>query len=332
MLVRGEYMRNLLKELKEYLNQVLGVEDLKLDKIKLSSVPFLLNDLYDFYKIEIMSVNLLLFTPKINENITPGIIKKHIDIIKQKIDNDIFFLCEKIASYSRRDFIKYKIPFVIPGNQMYLPMIGIDFRERFRQSKNIKDDLFPAAQALLLYVIYNNIKTPLTASCLSEKLGYTSMTMGRAISRIATLGLGEDYKEGKERFIRFVDDLNALWKKALPYMKSPIKKEIFLDRIVNNLDCFIAELSALSECTMIVAPKYEAYAVSKDDWLKVNDDLELCKNSDDAKYKLQIWAYPPALFAENNIVDKLSLYLSLMNIQDERIEQSLENMMENFKW
>jgi hypothetical protein len=45
-----------------------------------------------------------------------------------------------------------------------------------------------------------------------------------------------------------------------------------------------------------------------------------------------LWRYPPALFAEHGIVDRLSLYLSLKDDHDERTETALEEMMEKFNW
>ncbi len=31
------------------------------------------------------------------------------------------------------DFIAQKVPFIVPGNQLYLPDLGLDLREYFRQ-------------------------------------------------------------------------------------------------------------------------------------------------------------------------------------------------------
>ena len=48
--------------------------------------------------------------------------------------------------------------------------------------------------------------------------------------------------------------------------------------------------------------------------------------------EIEVWWYPPALFAERGIVDPFSLYLSLKADHDERTEAALEEMMEKFQW
>jgi hypothetical protein len=48
--------------------------------------------------------------------------------------------------------------------------------------------------------------------------------------------------------------------------------------------------------------------------------------------EIEVWRYPPALFAARDVVDPLSLYLSLKGISDERIEASLDEMMRKLGW
>ena len=44
--------------------------------------------------------------------------------------------------------------------------------------------------------------------------------------------------------------------------------------------------------------------------------------------QLELWKYPPALFGRNGKVDPISLYCSLKDTPDERIENELETMLE----
>ena len=46
---------------------------------------------------------------------------------------------------------------------------------------------------------------------------------------------------------------------------------------------------------------------------------------------LQLWIYSPALFG-NNTVDPLSLYLSLKDDPDERVQIALDELMKGIKW
>ena len=45
-----------------------------------------------------------------------------------------------------------------------------------------------------------------------------------------------------------------------------------------------------------------------------------------------MWNYPPRLLGDGNAVDQISLYLSLRDDTDERIQQALEELLEEIRW
>jgi hypothetical protein len=95
-----------------------------------------------------------------------------------------------------------------------------------------------------------------------------------------------------------------------------------------------AGLTALAHYSMLAAPAYTTHALSREDWIalrKRHKIIEVPAQDPDA-YEIEVWWYPPALFAEHGIVDQLSLYLSLKADRDERTETALEEMMEKIKW
>ncbi len=47
---------------------------------------------------------------------------------------------------------------------------------------------------------------------------------------------------------------------------------------------------------------------------------------------VQIWRYIPNMLAKEKIVDPLSLWLSLKDDRDDRIQMALDDMEENFLW
>jgi hypothetical protein len=51
---------------------------------------------------------------------------------------------------------------VVPGNQMYLPMVGVDFRERFRRPIEAPTQFSPATQATVLHWMLKSTDKPLT--------------------------------------------------------------------------------------------------------------------------------------------------------------------------
>jgi hypothetical protein len=48
--------------------------------------------------------------------------------------------------------------------------------------------------------------------------------------------------------------------------------------------------------------------------------------------ELEVWSYSPKLFGENGVVDRSSLFLSIREDNDERVQSALEVMMEQVEW
>ena len=45
--------------------------------------------------------------------------------------------------------------------------------------------------------------------------------------------------------------------------------------------------------------------------------------------KVEIWRYNPSVLSLKDSVDELSLYLTLKNDKDERVEEAVEKLLEN---
>ena len=49
--------------------------------------------------------------------------------------------------------------------------------------------------------------------------------------------------------------------------------------------------------------------------------------------EIEIWKYDPELLARKGVVDPLSLYMSMKNTKDERVEMmALDTLLEKFQW
>ena len=57
-----------------------------------------------------------------------------------------------------------------------------------------------------------------------------------------------------------------------------------------------------------------------------------CPHREDANARIETWTYAPALLADGKGVDPLSLFLSLRDDPDERVQAALAAMMEGFTW
>jgi hypothetical protein len=57
-----------------------------------------------------------------------------------------------------------------------------------------------------------------------------------------------------------------------------------------------------------------------------------CRGPEDANLRLESWSYNPLLFSDDGMVDPLSLFLSLRDFPDERVQQQIEILIDQMPW
>ena len=55
-------------------------------------------------------------------------------------------------------------------------------------------------------------------------------------------------------------------------------------------------------------------------------------NKEYGLFRIEIWKYDPKLLSHTGTVDKLSLYLSLKDNDDERVQIELDNLLNDIQW
>lgn len=123
-------------------------------------------------------------------------------------------------------------------------------------------------------------------------------------------------------------------KKAGPYLINPIKNIITIRREDLPDSYFYAGEIALSEYSMLNPPPIPEVAVYKDSlnektmntldsrWAEPNDEL----------VHVELWNYDPALFSFEGKVDPVSLACTLKETDNERVEDAVNEMMEEWTW
>ena len=326
-------MKDLVDRLKRYLLDTLGIAVTLSKPINQGSLPFFLQDIYDVFQVKLLNEEFIVLASRDSE-LTPATIHKHIDIVSQQLKMKAVFIHSTISSFNRKRLIEHKVPFVIPGNQMYLPDLGIDLREYFIKKRSKTVILGPSTQAVILYALTQTMIEPLTPTQLAEALGYSRMAMTRSLDEIESLGLAEVSITGRKRLVYFDKNHRNLWEKALPHLRSPVKENVWLKVLVDELPFCQAGLTALANYSMLTPPQKQVYAAFTKDWKAIERKYsrEIISYPDEAGCELEVWIYSPGLFANGKIVDPFSLYLSLRDIEDERVESAMEEMMGGIEW
>ncbi len=328
-------MNNLIEKLKKYLKETLGIEISILPWKEQKKLPLFLVDSYHFFEASFLSNPCLLMISKEDIELTPNTIQKHWEQVKKKWSAPCIYVSNTISSYNRKRLIQHHTPFIIPNNQIYIPDMGFDLREHFNQQRAPKELFSPATQIVIISTLLKEKSEGLIPSKLAASLGYSSMTMTRVFNELETAGIGKLISKGKERWWIFQDTKKDLWEQTNSMLRSPIRSRESMKLLPGAKMPLIplAGLSALAEMTMINPPKTPVLAMGIEEYKKVSIPKGFQHSHiDEADFELEVWNYNPMPFSEHQRVDPFSLYLSLRDSKDERIEKALEELLEKIKW
>jgi len=336
-----------MKPTLQYIQETLGIQPTvnPLVNSDLERLPMYINEAYKLYLGNLFNTDIILAELKNEDELSIQQTEKQVQQIKKLLNRKVVVVLEKIQAYNRKRLIEKGINFIVPGKQLYMPDLLIDLRESFvhPKTKQQNETLLPSAQFLLFYhIIHRHQKWKLEEQSFKEiaqKLGYTPMAITNAIENLKYHDLVEVEGE-KEKFIRFRNDRNQLWNSAYGQnlFVNPVLKTVFVDKLPQDLFLLQSNASALPEYTDLNPSRQEYFAIEKTVFYGLQKSNALVNpNEYEGKYALEVWKYNPKTLVDElpntrSVVDPLSLYLSVKDSRDERIEMALDQILEKFIW
>ena len=218
-----------------------------------------------------------------------------------------------------------KVNFVIPNRQMFLPSLLLDIQPDRKVGLDLKETIPPFAQCLLLYHLQIESIVGTTGYGLSDKFGVSYATANKSLRWLVSKDLIKLHGV-KTKTVQIDISNRELWNKALPMLVSPIEQLYYTDAILEGQQ--ISGVNALASYTMLNEESRQCWAVTKKELktLAVATDKQFGEN------EIQVWKYNPKMLSTEGVVDKLSLYLSLKDNDDERIQIELERLINEMPW
>lgn len=311
-----------IKETALYMKGLLG-EDILFEPIRKSMVvklPYTIANSFRLYNARVLGQDVIFAIIADGNDIPPAQMQKTLAVIEKRCGCTVILCPITIASYNLQRLTAQKVNFVMPRKQMFIPSLLIDLKRQKNIDADLTETIPATAQCLLLYNLEVKSLDGKGAKELSELLQVSYASINRALRWLKERGL--IVLEGRRtKTIRFEYAKQELWEKALPLLSSPIEKQMFTDQQLDK--AMNSGINALSEYTMINPEKRVCYAIAKgeDKRLNVMTDKKFGTNS------IEVWRYNPRLLSDTETVDKLSLYLSLKDNEEERIQIELEHLI-----
>jgi len=328
-------MITLAQRLLDYLETVSG-ERPELVAEKAAGLPLFLRESYRIQTARLFGRRFLLALETSDRDAgSPGEYESQANALRSHLGETVVLVLPMLPSHARNRMVKLGVPFIVPGSQLFLPTAMIDLRERFSQPKPERGKrLTPAAQCLVLYHLQRHSLEDLPLRIIAEKIGYSPIMLTKVKDELDAADVCASSRLGRSITLSFKVHGRQLWERVLPLLSSPVKKTRWLHWDKPGYPALAAGITALSHRTVISDDRLPTYALPSATFL-ANLEGGLyrgCRGPEDANVRMEAWSYNPQLLGDGISVDPLSLFLSLRDSPDERIQQQLETLMAQISW
>lgn len=334
------FMKKILQQIQRYAEDSLGLKASPGKSANLN-VPFFIKDTYALASMQLTltekhKLKVVLVIQK--EEAYPGIVslRKHLNQIHKVTSDPLVYVNSALSAADRKSLISHHINFIQPPTQLFIPELALDISEAYRQKRLNRevDTLFPATQAVLIACFNRgwSVSQACTSSQIAQGLGYSRVTLSKVIDQLIDkdiLVTGE-----KARTYCFKEPVKAVFEKVSPLLKSPVKRVVFIKSIPEAGEgLFQAGETALAKYSMLAEPSTPIYALTQERFSKLRKQglISEAGSIDEVAATIELWTYPNPL-VDAEIADPLSLFLSLKDNKDERIQIALDEMMGDITW
>ncbi|MDC7279587.1 MULTISPECIES: hypothetical protein [Pseudobutyrivibrio] len=315
--------------MEKYLEQMLHMSvTIKENTSLYKQFPLGFKGKYYFYNVNIDGVECFAIQPKGVTGL-PQLRRDRLQVEKKSGLNCIIFL-DNTTFYAKEKMMEEGIPFVFNDKDIYLPFLGILLSANMQRNLKPIHQISFLTQKILMVGIYESYEKA-TVTYVSQQLGVSKMAVSKAFDEIEYLGIDVMDSKGKSRAITIQGDKKEIWKEILPYLRSPILKRFELIEDI-KLDKK-AGISALAEYSMLADNPYPTYAVLKTEikQSRVKEQKEISRGEVPGCVVLELGYYLD--YIKKNVQDPFSVLLSVKDeMDDERVEGSVEEMLEEYVW
>ena len=306
----------------EYLTRVLGIHVDYKNGI-LTNLPNYIYSRYELKQVSLDGKDAVFVYPKVELD-SVNAVKKHIDKISQISGTSAILVLDTLTYRYKEYLLRDHIPFIVDNKQIYLPFLALYLQERCDSEPIKTSELLPSAQMLLLYFIYNGCRE-IPSSKAARDLELTSTSISRASRQLVELKLLQSKAKGVHKMLFSDKTPEELFRFSKNYLFNPVKRTIYINKSDLSNELPLSSYTALSEYTMLSPSSITIYATDsiasfeKNSSTKLNNSTEQCA--------IELWRYNPIKLSNGKCVDKLSLALALSEDQDERTEESVDEML-----
>lgn len=278
---------------------------------------------FEIGKFEFNGTTMLIFSPKQGVNYSPLQLKNLSARIEKAKGLPSVFYFDRLLTYERDRLVEKDVYFVVSDKYAFVPSLIINRKDG---DSEVKKTFFPSTQYIMLYHLQAAPINGKSIRDLEALVPYKYKTIAKSIKQLERLGLLR-LSGSREKNIVIEQSNRDLWDAVQPHLIGPIKTTYYSSEPINS--GLIAGTAALSHYSMLAPEEVLTKAVTLDQFAELKRNNHKFYTFEDVQ-RIEVWKYPP--ITESAYADKLSLYLTLKDDNDPRVQKELETMINEMPW
>ena len=253
----------------------------------------------------------------------------------RKASMDVILVFTKLSDNEKKQLLQARVPFVDFKGNLFFPPLGLALNAN--GDVEVFKELTPSEQLTWIAFLLTKGQKVVDVDLLSQITGLPNSTIYRCLRTFKTL----NWLNKPNKLYAYTASKKELFLKSESFLFNPIKKRLLLsdfdlNKIQSDSRLLYGGTYALSYLTFLAeSDENSSYVISQRQFNKLS--LPLSQHILEGKI-LEIWRYSPFVsefwndFKETQdgqFVDPISLYLTLKDDDDPRVEEEIESLKNN---
>ena len=306
--------------------------NVSVEKIALT-LPISFEKRYQYAKMKFHKESFLLIKEKRRGSLNSFVTQAR--TMGRKASMDVILVFSKLSDNEKKQLLQARVPFVDFKGNLFFPPLGLALNAN--DDVEVFKELTPSEQLTWIAFLLTKGQKVVDVDLLSQITGLPNSTIYRCLRTFKTL----NWLNKPNKLYAYTASKKELFLKSESFLFNPIKKRLLLsdfdlNKIQSDSRLLYGGTYALSYLTFLAeSDENSSYVISHRQFNKLS--LPLSQHVLEGKV-LEIWRYSPFVsefwndFKETQdrqFVDPISLYLTLKDDDDPRVEEEIEVLKNN---
>lgn len=293
-------------------------------------LPVLYRTLFEYYELVISGQVCVIACRRDNhERLAPARIKGLLNHMQTFFNVPLVYAGSHYAGHDAERLVGAGVPFIAPKRYVYLPFMWTKLPLSAPETPVQTAKLSTCAQLMLLGALERRLPYAMSYADVQSVLEYSRPVVNEAMRQLEALGLGMREMNGRKRSFRLAYEGRELWNYAQADLRSPCNRTVGVEELPVGVELTPAGEDALALCSRLAEHEHiSCYATCCP--ASVPRAWKLLPERE-APFRIQLWDYHPATLVPHG-VDPLSLILTLRTTPHPRVEQAIEETLNQFPW